>query len=147
MVAGTPISRNAPHVRQADDGGRERDADGGERRDRAAMIHETFEIDVQRAGEEQEAEHPVQQRLVEVDLAEKALDRRPELERGKRGLDQHDQQRAAERHEQRAAGQREAQEPVVDVPERGRDRHEHRRDIECVHACGILFRYSGAAFI
>ena len=58
------------------------------------MPGEVAEVDVQRPGEEQEPEHPVQQHLVEVELAQD----RPGLLRDRR-----DERPSANRHKEKAS--------------------------------------------
>ena len=122
----------------ADDRYRQQQADRGQQADRPAVVDEAVEVDVQRAGEEQEAQQALQQGAVEVDLAQEPLDHRPHADLRCDFRDQEDRQRADERDEQRAARRRQAQHPMVDVAGRGGHHHQHRGDVEDVHREGSL---------
>ena len=59
--------------RRPDDERRKDDPNGGEDPDRPFAVEQIAQVDVQRSGEEQEAQHPFHQELAEVDLLEDAV--------------------------------------------------------------------------
>ena len=57
------------HVKRTDNCHRQHHTDRGQSSDRPSVIEKAAEIDVQRAREQQEAQQPVHQRLVEIALS------------------------------------------------------------------------------
>ena len=97
------------------------------------MLEQALEIDVQRTGEEQEAQHAVHERLVEVDLAEKAAEHFPPLPTWNDGISGHHDKRTHQRDGQRAGGGGELQDAVIDVAGEGRDGNEHGGRVKSTH--------------
>lgn len=88
---------------------------------------------MQGTGEEQEAQHAVHERFVEVDLAEEGGDGVAQPPGRHDLVDGHQEQRADERHGQRAGRGRQAQDPVIEVAGERGDGEEHRGGVECIH--------------
>jgi hypothetical protein len=97
------------------------------------MLQQAFEIDVQGPGEQQERQHAVHERLVEIDVADEPRHDVMQVERGHEQVGGDDRQRAEERHCERAAGSRQAQHLVVEVAAGGGDRDQYSGGIESIH--------------
>ena len=96
----------------ADDRRRDRDADGRQRRDQGLFAEERVEVDLQGPREQQERQHPVEQRLAEMQprhqLAREVVDGRAER------AGRHQRQRGHQRPDRHADRGRQAAEAAVD---------------------------------
>jgi hypothetical protein len=80
------------------------------------------EIDVERAGEQQEGEHALHERAVEIDAPEKPAHRMARREAGNKRIGRHHRERGERAHDGQPDGVRQLDERVVHVAE---DRGEH----------------------
>ncbi len=119
-----------------DDDRRDDHANCRERDDRPPGIQQGFELDVERPGKEQKAQHPAEEDPFEVDGSQEARDARFEVLVGRHVVDQHHEARADERHDERACRGGQAHETVVDVPGDRGDGDNHGCDVEAVHGSG-----------
>lgn len=115
--------------READDLGRQQRAAEREQRDGELLAPELGEVDVKRAGEQQEAEHAVEEGVLEVEALDERADARGELDHVHRVEADH-RQRAEHRHRHEADGRGEAQEACVDPAEQRRQRDHARERLE-----------------
>ena len=99
-----PEKPEGPPRQRAHSQCRQQHADRGERADGPLVLEQALEIDVQRTGEKQEAQHAVHERLVEVDLAEKAGEHFPQAPTWHDGISGHHDNRTHQRDGQRAGG-------------------------------------------
>ncbi len=116
---------------QADEGGRDQNTHGGEGKDDGAVAAEVVEVEVERAGEKQEAKHAVEESLVKVDRIEDHLG--VAVDRGNELTGKEEQQRSGEADDHEADRLREAQEAVIDVAEQRRQGDEGGEDLEQRH--------------
>ena len=129
-AAATPRRRKRP----PDQAGHEAVDDGGaeqrEHRDHVPLLPQVAEVEVQRAGEEQERQHAVEDRLVEVDPVTSVAARRPN---GCRPAQRQHHHRARQRHQHDADGRRQAQELVVHEAEQRGEREQDAGEFEEAH--------------
>ena len=126
------------HPRQrADYPHRQQHANRGQGGDRPSVIEQPAEIDVQCAREQQQAEQPVHQCLVEIDLPQEALDVGLQLEARNEVLERDDDERADEGDEQGTAGRRQVQQPVIHVAGHRGDRDQNGGGIKDTHDHGV----------
>ena len=102
--------------------------------DRPLVVAQPGKVDMQSPGEQQKRQHPVHQRLVEVDAVDEDRNDRRESQVRKDAVGQEDNERTGERHDQRAARRGQPQIPVIDVAEYRRNRGQDCGNIEAVHA-------------
>ena len=116
---------------------RRQHADGRQHADRPLVPPQPAEIDVQRGGEQQEAEHPAHQRFVEVDVLQEADDRTLQRRRRRQRVDDDEGERAEERDGERPRRRRQAQEAVVQVSAHRGDAEEDGGRLEAVHGSTV----------
>ena len=117
----------------ADDHRRDRDADRGQDGDQGLFAEERVEVDLQGPSEQQEGEHPVQQRLPEMnprhELAREVVD--GGAERAGRHQRQRGHQRP-DRHADRGGQPAEAAVDPVENARRDRDREQRKQMHDCL---------------
>jgi hypothetical protein len=119
--------------RQSDQNGGDEHADGREQRHGPLLLPQVPEVHEQRPREQQKAQHPVQQRLAEIDALHErsgvSLHARcqPELGQGE------ERRRSDQRNEHQPDGRGQAQIAVVQIAERRGQRQKHRNDVEQAH--------------
>src|SRR5207244_8836412 len=111
--------------------GRDHHAEAREEADRPLAARELAQIHVQRAGEEQEREHAVEQRAVEIHRAERALRRALRIQAEPSQSDQRQRQRQGEKQQRDA--RRLADEAVVEPAEERRQRDQRSGGAQRVH--------------
>ena len=129
-----PDQREHPPRETADDRGRQQDADGRQAAYRPLVRAQALQVDVEGPGEQEERQHPVHQRFVEVDAVHERRDTAGEFQLRKDRIGEEDGKGADERNCQGAAGCGKPQEAVVDVAGYCRDRRQDRSHVEAVHA-------------
>ena len=115
----------------AHDDRRQEGAHDGQDPDAGPVLTQIAELDVERSGEEQEAERPVQQELVEVDRDEEALGVRLDRRVDERESDERQGQRETDGHDADRDGEPDV--AVVDPAERRGEDHQHRQHVEYGH--------------
>ena len=127
--------RNAgePVERETDDEGGDQKADRGGKDHHPFLVGEIGEIDVQRAGEQDETQHPVHQRLVEIDAGDEGAQVRHQRQSRYRPVEPHRPERCRKSHDDEADGRRQAQDDMVDPAERRGEHDQDRRDLEDGH--------------
>ncbi len=113
------------------DAGRHERAHHGQDTDARPVLAQVAEVDLQRPREQQEAEHPVQEELIEVDGGEQALG--VTLDGWVHQREAYEGQGQGEPHRHHRDGDRQARVAGVDPAEyRGED-HQHRQHVEDGH--------------
>ena len=115
---------------EADDRRREENADGAEDEDRPPPPPHVVPVDVQRSGEEEEGQHPVHQRFVEIDVVEEARDAGRDVARRQDPVDREDDQGRHRAHDGKPDGRGQPEEAVVHIAERGRHHDEDGGRVE-----------------
>ena len=113
----------------ADDQGRKQHADRAQNQDRPAPAPHLVPVDMERAGEQQEGQHAVHQRRVEVDPGKKARDALRQIARREQMIDADHQQRGDRAHDREPDGGGQAEQAMVEIAERG---GQHDQDRCCV---------------
>ena len=129
----------------ADDDRREEGAHDGQDADADPVLAQIAELDVERPGEEQEAERPVQQELVEVDGGEEALGVHLDRRVDERERDEGQGQREPHGHDADRDGKPDV--AVVDPAERRGEDHQHRQHVEYGHGASSSVDNSTRAFL
>ena len=130
-------AEHQPHG-AADQEGREQHAEARHGGDRPFAGREMAEVDVQRAGKEQEAQHTLHQGLLEVDLQQRGAQALAEAEGGEDRVDAKGGERGGERDYHQPDGGRQAQEMMIEVTEHGGQRQQNRDDVQQLLAHGPL---------
>ena len=95
-----------------------------------ARLRNLPEIDMQRACEQQERQHPVHDDRTEVDLEQSRGQWREEMLLGKSHVDEDQNERRHDAHEQQADGVRQRKEFVIEPTEQRRQRQENGGQIQ-----------------
>jgi hypothetical protein len=116
--------------KQADHRGRDQDTHGGHRQDRPLARDQGSHVHMQGTGEQQEAEHPFEQGVVEVGQLQRRGDGLSEAEAGDQSVEKDRSQRSEKGDDHQADCLRQAQQAVVQVAEDGRQHDDDRREVE-----------------
>ena len=93
------------------------------------------------AGKQKERQHAVHHHLREIDLQQRLLYLVVEVLTGKNEIEQDEQQRGRQAHDQKPDRVRQADEPMVQPAEQGREREQQRGEVEKRDQGG--FRWNG----
>ena len=133
--------RRRPHQR-----GARQQRHGGERGDRQAPVQEIVQVDVQRAGEQQESEQHVEHQMAQIHLPEQPLQRAQDAALGAAGgAEDQQRQRGDQGQAHHADRLRQAQQAVIEVAEQRGQRDEQRRQLEVSHAAAGFRAARGGA--
>jgi hypothetical protein len=115
---------------QPDKGGREQRAERGQRQDRPAALAHVAPVDVEGAGEQQERQHAVEQRRLEVEAVDEILREGMQVQAREQPRGDDDRRRGQRAEDGEPDRRRQAQESRVDRREDGREHDDGRRRVE-----------------
>ena len=108
-----------------------------ERRDRgfirllvATTLRRLGQIDMQRPGKQQEAEHPLQQRVREIQLVEQIDHPVIQLDTGDQRVGNHQANRRQRAHHRQSDDMRQLQEMMIEIAKQRRCHHQQGGDVE-----------------
>ena len=115
---------------QPDQHGREQHADRRHQPDRPSLSAQHVDVDMQGSCEQQERQHAIHDRRVEIDLADRRAQGVGDAEAGEDRLRREQHQRTGQRHDQQADRVRQSQDPQVEEAEQRRKGQQQRDDLE-----------------
>ena len=135
-----PDQRPEAHEAQSDDDRGHEDAHRRHSRDRPFALEQQIEIDMERAREQEERQHAIEQRGAEIDAFEKAPHRSSDPDVRRERIDADNGKRGKRPHDGQADRMGQANEPIVHIPQDGRKHDEHGGGIERIERTVIHYR-------
>ena len=126
----TPSSRPRPHKPKPTTTVEITTPNSRHRRHRHEALAQPRPVHVQRAGEQQEGEHAVHHRLVEIDLAQEVGEIVDHGDAGDQEIDDEHDQRRGDAHQQQPDIGGQMEEHLVEPAERGRQQQQHGEEVE-----------------